>query len=209
VSAARLEHYVDRGPFDPQSDERLSPELERYYLSSQWRMMWLKLRRHRLAVISGVVLALLYASIMVSEVLAPYGPNTRHTNHIYAPPQGVHLFHEGRLVGPYVHPYKFTFNLETFRRDYVIDATVAQPDLRWIVARIRADGPLIPPLTLALGRWIAEHYLAPVAMVLRSMLPPGMLERLEVLAEVTPAGEAVLRDPEGQDGQDVREPRNP
>ena len=83
------------------------------------------------------------------------------------------------------------------------DATVPRPDLRWIVARIRADGPLIPPLTLALGRWIAEHYLAPVAMVLRSMLPPGMLERLEVLAEVTPAGEAMLRDPEGQDAATV------
>src|SRR5262245_40975333 len=81
--------------------------------------------------------------------------------------------------------------------------TVAQPDLRWIVARVRADGPLVPPLTLALGRWIAEHYLAPVAMVLRSMLPPGMLERLEVLAEVTPAGEAVLRDPEGRDATAV------
>ena len=56
-----------------------------------------------------------------------------------------------------------------------------------IVERVRADGPLLPPLTLALARWIAEHYLAPPALVIRAMLPPGLLERLELVAERTPA----------------------
>ncbi|MEZ0239741.1 MAG: primosomal protein N', partial [Chloroflexota bacterium] len=54
-----------------------------------------------------------------------------------------------------------------------------------IVDRVRADGPLLPPLTLALARWIATHYLAPPALVVRSMLPPGLLERLELVAEAT------------------------
>ncbi|MFL5757849.1 MAG: primosomal protein N' [Chloroflexota bacterium] len=65
-------------------------------------------------------------------------------------------------------------------------------EIREIVARIRSDGPLVPPLTLSFARWIADHYLAPVSTVLRAMLPPGMLERLEVIAEATPAGEAAL-----------------
>jgi primosomal protein N' len=30
-----------------------------------------------------------------------------------------------------------------------------------IAGRVRADGPLLPPLALRLARWIAEHYLAP------------------------------------------------
>ncbi len=55
-----------------------------------------------------------------------------------------------------------------------------------IVERVRADGPLLPPLQLGLARWIAEHYLAPPALVIRSMLPPGLLERLELVAERTP-----------------------
>lgn len=55
-----------------------------------------------------------------------------------------------------------------------------------LVDRVRADGPLLPPLTLALARWIAEHYLAPPALVIRAMLPPGLLERLELVAERTP-----------------------
>ncbi len=59
-------------------------------------------------------------------------------------------------------------------------------DTKQIRERVRADGPLLPPLTLAFARWIAEHYLVPPALVLRSMLPPGMLERLELVVERTP-----------------------
>ena len=63
-------------------------------------------------------------------------------------------------------------------------------EVKQIVDRVRADGPLLPPLTLALARWIAAHYLAPPALVIRSMLPPGLLERLELVAELAPAGGA-------------------
>ena len=55
-----------------------------------------------------------------------------------------------------------------------------------LVDRVRADGPLLPPLALALARWVSEHYLAPPALVIRAMLPPGLLERLELVAERTP-----------------------
>jgi peptide/nickel transport system permease protein len=116
--STKLPHTVDPRPFDAQEGERLSPELERYYMSSQWRMMWLKLRRHRLALISGVVLALLYASILVSEILAPYGPNTRHTDFIYAPPQSVHFFNQGQFIGPFVYGYDYSLDMDTLKRVY-------------------------------------------------------------------------------------------
>ena len=64
-----------------------------------------------------------------------------------------------------------------------------------IVDRVRADGPLLPPLTLALARWIADHYLAPPALVLRAMLPPGLLERLELVAELAPRTAAAVGRP--------------
>ena len=62
--------------------------------------------------------------------------------------------------------------------------------VRPIAARVRSDGPLLPPLSLAFAAELAARYLAPLAVVIRAMLPPGMLERLELMAEVTPAGEA-------------------
>jgi primosomal protein N' (replication factor Y) len=78
----------------------------------------------------------------------------------------------------------------------VVLAETDPPDgiaLKPIVSRIRTDGPLLPPLALGLARWIAGHYLAPPAMVIRAMLPPGLLERLDLLAERAPeAGAADL-----------------
>ena len=59
-------------------------------------------------------------------------------------------------------------------------------DPRPIAGRVRADGPLLPPLALELARWIAAHYLAPPSIVVRAMLPPEMLERLELVAERLP-----------------------
>ena len=66
----------------------------------------------------------------------------------------------------------------------------ASGNLRPIAARVRSDGPLLPPLALAFAVRLAARYLAPLATVIRAMLPPGMLERLELMAEVTPVGEA-------------------
>ncbi len=71
-------------------------------------------------------------------------------------------------------------------------------ELRPIAALVRSDGPLLPPLSLAFAGRLAERYLAPLAVVIRAMLPPGMLERLELVAEVTPAGEACLTAPEAR-----------
>jgi primosomal protein N' (replication factor Y) len=59
-------------------------------------------------------------------------------------------------------------------------------ELKPILARVRADGPLLPVLTLDFARWISAEYLAPPAATLRSMLPPGMLERLDLIAEWLP-----------------------
>ena len=66
-------------------------------------------------------------------------------------------------------------------------------EVRPIVDRVRADGPLLPPLSLALARWISEHYLAPPALVIRAMLPPEMLERLELVAERRPSWQAAAQ----------------
>jgi primosomal protein N' (replication factor Y) len=80
------------------------------------------------------------------------------------------------------------------------DDAATTVDPKPISDRIRADGPLLPPLSLAFARWIAGHYLAPAALVVRAMLPPGMLERLELVAERRPdAPSDVPSDPIDRD----------
>ncbi|PPR61432.1 MAG: Dipeptide transport system permease protein DppC [Alphaproteobacteria bacterium MarineAlpha4_Bin2] len=119
----KLEHYVSDAPFDPLSIEALSPEQERYYLASQWRLMWWKFIRHRLALISGGILLVMYGSILISEFLAPYNLHSRNINAIYAPPQSVHLFHEGELLGPFVYGTHYQLNMLNLRREYTEDTS--------------------------------------------------------------------------------------
>jgi len=122
-----LPHYVRREPFDPHDGEKGDPALERYYMATQWRLMWWKLKRHKLALWSGVFLLVMYASILVSEMIAPYAIGTRNTDFIYAPPQQVHLFHEGRFVGPFVYGLDYSLDMDTLKRDYAPNTDKVQP----------------------------------------------------------------------------------
>ncbi len=122
----RLSHFVSDAPFDPHAIERLTPEQERFYMASQWRMMWWRLKRHHLAVVAGVILLFSYASIAFVEILVPYDLHTRNASHIYAPPQRVRMFHEGEFIGPFVYGTKQKLDLVTLTRGYVEDRTDIQ-----------------------------------------------------------------------------------
>ena len=124
---APLEHYVSTAAFEPHTVETLTPEQEEFYRASQWRIMWWKFKRHRIAVFCGAILLLLYASALVSEVIAPYALNTRDSRNIYAPPQSIHLFHEGRFVGPFVYGYTMKLNLDTMKREFSADESKVEP----------------------------------------------------------------------------------
>ena len=114
-------HFVNKAPFDPNATEKLTPEQERYYMATQWQLMWWKLKRHRLAMISGAVLAFMYFSVIISEFLAPYALTTRNTDFIYAPPQTINFFHDGEFHGPFVYGLKYQLNMTNLKREYQED----------------------------------------------------------------------------------------
>lgn len=120
-------HYVNPAPFNPVEDEVLTPEQERYYQASQWRIMWWKFKSHKLALWSGIVLILFYLCVPFAEVIAPYTPNQRNSEHLYAPPQPVHLFHEGRLVGPFVYGQTSEVDMTVMKWVFKEDRTQVQP----------------------------------------------------------------------------------
>jgi len=123
-----IQHLVSTAPFDPMAVERISPEQEKFYLASQWRMMWWRFRRHRVAVAAGAILFVLYGSIFFSEFLAPYGLDNRHIDSIYAPPQELHFFDDrGSFVGPFVYGLTSHMNLQTLKREYAEDRKRIEP----------------------------------------------------------------------------------
>jgi len=115
--------YVDDAPFDPAAaQETGSAELK-----TAWQLAREKFRRHRLAVWSLRVLILLYVMMALAEIISPYNYRHRDTDHIYAPPQGIGLFHEGSFVGPYVHALQGSLNDDTLAREYRVDTSTAHP----------------------------------------------------------------------------------
>ena len=116
--SAPLPHYVSAAPFDPYSVEKTTPEQEKIYLASQWRLMGIKFRRHRIAVLSAMILGLMYAAILVVEMLAPYNQDTRNVQYIYVPPQSMHLFHQGQFIGPFVYALDHKLDMTNLKRTY-------------------------------------------------------------------------------------------
>ena len=123
----RLPHFVSEAPFDPYHVEELTPEQERFYMASQWRMMWWRFKCHKLAVASGVVVLLSFLSILITEFLAPYDLHTRNIDFIFAPPQAIHMFHEGSFVGPFVYGLNVRLNMENLKREYSENTNVIHP----------------------------------------------------------------------------------
>lgn len=120
-------HVVDTVPFDPGTSEPMGAADDKLARASSLQLIWWKFRRNRLAVFSAWLLLLFYLAIPFVEVIAPYPLAQRHGDYIYAPPQGLHIIHEGSLQRPFVYPYSFKFNEDTFRRDYTVDTSNPQP----------------------------------------------------------------------------------
>ena len=129
-NASPLPHFVSDRPFDPEAVYQYTDAQKALFEASQLRLMWWKFRRHKPALISAVFLGFIYLTILVSEVLAPYNLHSRHTTHVYAPPQRVHLFHEGALRSPFVYGFNYKLNMENLKREYVPDPAKIQP-IRW------------------------------------------------------------------------------
>ena len=89
------------------------------------RLAWLRFKRHRLAVYSGVFLLLLYFFTGICEFISPYTPTDRNARAINAPPMEIHFFDEqGEFhFRPFVYGLQMTINEDTWMREYSEDPT--------------------------------------------------------------------------------------
>lgn len=90
--------------------------------ASQWRLIWWKFRKHKLAVWAGMLLLLLYAIAAFCEFLAPYPLENRDVDYSYAPPQPVRFVGaDGFHFRPFVYPIVGTRHPDTLRKFYYED----------------------------------------------------------------------------------------
>ena len=96
-------------------------ETQRLVIATQWQLMWWKFRDHKMAYISLYVLAALYLTTLLCEFLSPHDPNQRSALYRHAPPQSIHMIHEGGLRLPFVYPMVRHVDPETRRVTYQDD----------------------------------------------------------------------------------------
>jgi peptide/nickel transport system permease protein len=99
--------------------------------ASQWTLMWLRFKKHKLALISMYIVLGLYVMAVFSEFLAPFNPEDalrsegEYKAKAYHPPQGIHLFYTdsngATSFNPHVTVLKEQVDPDTLKKIYVPD----------------------------------------------------------------------------------------
>lgn len=100
---------------------------DRVEVASQWQLMWWKFRKHKPAMVGGIVTILIYLIALFAEFLAPFDTERFSAQHTYAPPTPLHLFETtdaGTTFNPYVNGYTVEIDPVALRRTFVVDESV-------------------------------------------------------------------------------------
>ena len=112
-------------PVEPGKEAAAS---EQVYVAPQWKLMYWKFRKHRLAVISVFVLLFFYLGAAFCEFVSPYDPEAFSTRFTAAPPTRVHFFDtNGNFHGPFVYGTKRDRDPKTLRPLFVEDTSLIYP----------------------------------------------------------------------------------
>ena len=115
------------------AEDQLDVKSERYYYAKQWQLIWWRFRRHRLAMISLVLLSILYLIAIFPEFASPYDAQTRFEKFQQSPPTQIHFFDEnGNFQRPFIYPLKRELDQKTFKYIYTADTSQAFPILFFV-----------------------------------------------------------------------------
>ncbi|MBA7565498.1 hypothetical protein ES708_07182 [subsurface metagenome] len=110
---------------NPEQGKRSAGQVVDFEVASQWKLMWRKFKKHKLAMIAGPVLLLFYLSAIFADFLSPAIPLQRFTDYKSAPPSKIHFVDEktGFSVRPFVYEIERKVDSKTFKRTFVENKT--------------------------------------------------------------------------------------
>lgn len=102
---------------------------EQLQAASQTQLVVRRFRKHRVARVSLYLLALLYLIALLAEFVAPYSPNQRFANQLFASPSTIHFVDSaGQLSWPFIYKTESRIEMATFAyRSEVVGEPVATP----------------------------------------------------------------------------------
>jgi peptide/nickel transport system permease protein len=99
-------------------------------VASQWKLIWWKFRKHKLAMYSAVVVIAIYTVALFAEFFEPFPTDQYAANYTYAPPQALHLIDNSSgspKLSLHVTGYKVAIDTFSLRRTFVEDPTQIIP----------------------------------------------------------------------------------
>lgn len=101
---------------------------EKVYVAPPWKLMWWRFRKHRVAVLSAVIVILMYLTAVVCEFVAPYEPNARFGQYQHHPPTTIRVIDtNGQLRMPFIYGSIQDRDPYTMRRIYTEDTETIYP----------------------------------------------------------------------------------
>lgn len=99
---------------------------EKMLTAGQWRLIWRRFTKHRLALIGGIIILLYYTVVIGAEFFAYADPSDYNADFTLIPPQPIHLFDNGQF-SPHVFRLVRRRDPNTFQLEYTPDPTQKVP----------------------------------------------------------------------------------
>ncbi len=105
--------------------DKETEEAQRYYSASQWQLVWWRFKKHRVALLGGLVLLFMLLSGLLAEFIGPYAGDTRNIEYLLGPPQIPRFWDEnGFSLRPFVYGVTTERDPETLALIPVTDTSV-------------------------------------------------------------------------------------
>lgn len=107
------------------STDRDQLEDEDFFIAGQWRLMWWRFRKHRVALVSAVVVIAFYTLALFADFFAISDPRLSDVDVAYLSPQTIHWFDGG--FNPHVKKVIGARDPVSFKKVYTTDPEVNIP----------------------------------------------------------------------------------
>jgi peptide/nickel transport system permease protein len=113
---------------DPAIEEELATGGEKVYVAPPWKLMWWRFRKHKMALVSAVVLIIFYFIAAFCEFVAPYDPDEALIQFKQVPPTSIHIRDaQGQFQWPFVYQHKRTMDPNTLQISYTEETGTRYP----------------------------------------------------------------------------------
>src|ERR1700755_435959 len=95
----------------------------RVAVATQRQLIWWRFRKHKLAVVSAVIVGLFYLVALVADTIAYAPPFDTQSSSSQLPPQPIHWLASDGSFRPYVYALKGKRDMRTFKLTYAPDSS--------------------------------------------------------------------------------------